>query len=51
MVICAARDSMQLQSDYPELRAIRGQVSWLDNPVQKLAMDQAYSYGGYCMQL
>ena len=51
VVICAARESMHLQSDYPELRAIRGQVSWLYNPAQKLTMDQAYSYGGYCMQL
>ena len=51
VVICAARDSMQLQKDYPDLRAIRGQVSWLKNPVQKMDLDTAYSYGGYCMQL
>lgn len=51
VVICAARDSMQLQQDYPDLRAIRGQVSWLKNPVQKMNLDTAYSYGGYCMQL
>ncbi len=51
VVICAARESMQLQQDYPDLRAIRGQVSWLKNPAQKMPLETAYSYGGYCMQL
>ncbi|WP_180108111.1 FAD-dependent 5-carboxymethylaminomethyl-2-thiouridine(34) oxidoreductase MnmC [Acinetobacter sp. YH12085] len=51
VILCAARDSMQLQTDYPELRAIRGQVSWLNNRAQQMDMHTAYSYGGYCMQL
>lgn len=51
VIICAARQSMQLASDYPILKPIRGQVSWLNNPNALLSTDQAYSYGGYCMQL
>ena len=50
-VICAARHSMQLAEHYPLLKPIRGQVSWLNNSKAPLPADQAYSYGGYCMQL
>ena len=35
----------------PILKPIRGQVSWVENSQRPLALDQAYSYGGYCMQL
>ncbi|WOE30456.1 MULTISPECIES: FAD-dependent 5-carboxymethylaminomethyl-2-thiouridine(34) oxidoreductase MnmC [unclassified Acinetobacter] len=49
VIICAARHSVQLSQYYPVLKPIRGQVSWLNHSHQSL--DQAYSYGGYCMQL
>ncbi|MFX5302211.1 FAD-dependent cmnm(5)s(2)U34 oxidoreductase, partial [Acinetobacter baumannii] len=28
-----------------------GQVSWVDNSFGPLPLHEAYSYGGYCMQL
>jgi tRNA 5-methylaminomethyl-2-thiouridine biosynthesis bifunctional protein len=50
-VICAAKQSSAFFELYPVLRPIRGQVSWLDNADSALSKAQAYSYGGYCMQL
>ncbi|MPW43843.1 FAD-dependent 5-carboxymethylaminomethyl-2-thiouridine(34) oxidoreductase MnmC [Acinetobacter guerrae] len=51
VVVCCARASEMLFEHYPSLKPIRGQVSWLNNATHPLKMDQAYSYGGYCMQL
>lgn len=51
VVVCSALNSKQFFQEYPVLKAIRGQVSWLNNAAQPLELDQAYSYGGYCMQL
>lgn len=51
VLVCSARNSQAFFSHYPRLRAIRGQVSWLKNPKQTLDHQQAYSFGGYCMQL
>ncbi|ENX07710.1 FAD-dependent 5-carboxymethylaminomethyl-2-thiouridine(34) oxidoreductase MnmC [Acinetobacter courvalinii] len=51
VIVCCARQSAELFENYPALKPIRGQVSWVENSQQPLALDQAYSYGGYCMQL
>ncbi|NNP73134.1 FAD-dependent cmnm(5)s(2)U34 oxidoreductase [Acinetobacter defluvii] len=51
VVVCGARESQKFFSHYPRLRAIRGQVSWLKNTGLQLNSKQAYSFGGYCMQL
>ena len=51
VIVCCAKQSAALFENYPVLKPIRGQVSWVDNAIQPLALDQAYSYGGYCMQL
>ncbi|MFC6052632.1 FAD-dependent cmnm(5)s(2)U34 oxidoreductase [Acinetobacter sp. Ac_877] len=51
VIVCAARNSQRLFENYPNLKPIRGQVSWVNNENQPLAMHQAQSYGGYCMQL
>ena len=51
VVVCCAKASSDLFEQYPVLKPIRGQVSWLNNSEHPLAQDQAYSYGGYCMQL
>lgn len=51
VVVCCARESQKFFSHYPHLRAIRGQVSWLKNTGRQLDPKQAYSFGGYCMQL
>lgn len=51
VVVCCARESQRFFSHYPRLRAIRGQVSWLKNTGLQLNPKQAYSFGGYCMQL
>ncbi len=51
VIVCCAKQSAGLFENYPVLKPIRGQVSWVDNAIQPLALDQAYSYGGYCMQL
>lgn len=50
-IVCCAKQSAELFEDYPVLKPIRGQVSWVENVEQPLALDKAYSYGGYCMQL
>ncbi|WP_278395289.1 FAD-dependent 5-carboxymethylaminomethyl-2-thiouridine(34) oxidoreductase MnmC, partial [Acinetobacter venetianus] len=50
-IVCCAKQSAELFEDYPVLKPIRGQVSWVENVEQPLALDEAYSYGGYCMQL
>ncbi|EOR05133.1 FAD-dependent 5-carboxymethylaminomethyl-2-thiouridine(34) oxidoreductase MnmC [Acinetobacter genomosp. 15BJ] len=51
VIVCCAKQSAKLFENYPVLKPIRGQVSWVENREQPLALDQAYSYGGYCMQL
>lgn len=51
VVVCCAKASQDLFDQYPKLKPIRGQVSWLNNSNTLLSNDQAYSYGGYCMQL
>ena len=50
-IVCCAKQSAELFENYPVLKPIRGQISWVENSQQPLALDQAYSYGGYCMQL
>lgn len=51
VIVCTARETAQFFADYPALKPIRGQVSWLNNKTQPLSQNIAYSYGGYCMQL
>jgi tRNA 5-methylaminomethyl-2-thiouridine biosynthesis bifunctional protein len=51
VIVCCAKQSAELFEHYPVLKPIRGQVSWVANSTQALPLDQAYSYGGYCMQL
>ena len=56
VIICCAKASAELfntstSQHYPELKPIRGQVSWLNNVAHTLPQNQAFSYGGYCMQL
>lgn len=51
VIVCTARETAQFFTDYPALRPIRGQVSWVNNQAQPLSQNIAYSYGGYCMQL
>lgn len=51
VIVCCAKQSADLFENYPLLKPIRGQVSWVNNSNQPLPLDQAYSYGGYCMQL
>ena len=51
VAICCAGESAKFFSHYPRLRPIRGQVSWLKNSEHPLDPKQAYSFGGYCMQL
>ena len=51
VVVCTARETQSFFENYPVLKPIRGQVSWVNNSKQTLPLTQAYSYGGYCMQL
>lgn len=51
VIVCCAKQSAELFKNYPILKPIRGQVSWVNNNNHPLPLDQAYSYGGYCMQL
>ncbi|MDN5512110.1 FAD-dependent 5-carboxymethylaminomethyl-2-thiouridine(34) oxidoreductase MnmC [Acinetobacter sp.] len=51
VIVCAARQSQNFFEHFPVLKPIRGQVSWVNNSAQPLDHTQAYSYGGYCMQL
>ncbi len=51
VVVCCARESAALFDSYPQLKPIRGQVSWVNNTFAPLPLNEAYSYGGYCMQL
>jgi len=51
VIVCTARETVQFFADYPALKPIRGQVSWMNNQAQPLSQNIAYSYGGYCMQL
>ena len=51
VIVCCACHTAAFFEQYPVLKPIRGQVSWVENTAQPLALNQAYSYGGYCMQL
>jgi len=51
VVVCCAWESAALFENYPQLKPIRGQVSWVNNSFAPLPLNEAYSYGGYCMQL
>ncbi|MEG2637614.1 MAG: FAD-dependent oxidoreductase, partial [Acinetobacter sp.] len=51
VVICCAKESKQFFENFPVLKPIRGQVSWVNNQNHALNTESAYSYGGYCMQL
>ena len=51
VIVCTARHTAQFFENYPTLKPIRGQVSWVNNAEQALPLDTAFSYGGYCMQL
>lgn len=51
VIVCTARETTQFFDNFPILKPIRGQVSWVNNKNQPLPLDVAYSYGGYCMQL
>lgn len=51
VVVCCARQSATFFESYPQLKPIRGQVSWVENTFAPLPLQEAYSYGGYCMQL
>ena len=51
VIVCAALNSQKISTQLPKLTPNRGQVSWVDNSQQPLDSNQAYSYGGYCMQL
>ena len=51
VIVCCARQSAELFENYPILKPIRGQVSWVENTNHPLSLNQAYSYGGYCTQL
>lgn len=50
IIVCTALNTSQLLEEHPELKPIRGQVSWLKNSDQPLDPNIAYSYGGYCIQ-
>ena len=51
VIVCTARETAQFFENFPILKPIRGQVSWVNNKNHPLSQDTAYSYGGYCMQL
>ena len=51
VVVCCAKASQTFFADFPVLKPIRGQVSWVNNQTAPLDLKHAYSYGGYCMQL
>lgn len=51
VIVCCAKESKQFFENFPVLKPIRGQVSWLNNQDHVLNTESAYSYGGYCMQL
>ena len=51
VIVCCARQSAELFENYPILKPIRGQVSWVENTKQALSLNRAYSYGGYCTQM
>jgi glycine/D-amino acid oxidase-like deaminating enzyme len=41
VIVCCAKQSAELFENYPVLKPIRGQVSWVENSKQPLALDQA----------
>lgn len=51
VIVCAAMQSKLFSAQLPKLQPNRGQVSWFKHAEQPLAINQAYSYGGYCMPL
>lgn len=50
VIVACAQHTPQLIADCPDLKPIRGQVSWF-NVKHHLALDRAYSYGGYALPL
>lgn len=48
IILCTSYESHKIIEQHPKLQPIRGQVSWCDTVIP---LQQAYSYGGYCMQL
>ena len=51
VIVCCAKESQKFFENFPILKPIRGQVSWINNQNNPLDQKHAYSYGGYCMQL
>lgn len=51
VVICCGCATQHLIEGLPPLKPNRGQVSWLNNAHAALSPQQAYSYGGYCVQM
>ncbi|RZG78005.1 FAD-dependent 5-carboxymethylaminomethyl-2-thiouridine(34) oxidoreductase MnmC [Acinetobacter sp. WCHAc060025] len=51
VIVCCAKESKKFFANFPILKPIRGQVSWVNNQDHALDQQHAYSYGGYCMQL
>lgn len=51
VVICTALNSPQLCNLLPQLKPIRGQVSWFSKPDKMPALPLPMTYGGYIAQL
>lgn len=49
VIVCTAKQTADLIQPFPTLKAIRGQVSYMDSHV--LSCQHAYSYGGYIAQV
>ncbi|MFB2538563.1 MULTISPECIES: FAD-dependent 5-carboxymethylaminomethyl-2-thiouridine(34) oxidoreductase MnmC [unclassified Acinetobacter] len=49
IILCTAKQTADLVSPFPPLKAIRGQVSWCD--VRLIEQKHAYSYSGYLTQV
>src|SRR5690606_12885045 len=39
VIVCTARETVQFFADYPALKPIRGQVSWMNNQAQPLSQN------------
>lgn len=51
VVVCCGCATQNLIEGLPPLKPNRGQVSWMNNADGPLAPQQAFSYGGYCVQM